>query len=69
MQNVCFQGPEESGRLFRHGCGIKRTSKEICCNIPNAITPATEDPTTAETLTRAWVPARAWVKTQEHGRQ
>ena len=29
MQKASFQGPEESGRLFRHGDGKKSNSKDI----------------------------------------
>jgi hypothetical protein len=29
MQKASFQGPEESGRLFRHGVGEKSNSKDI----------------------------------------
>jgi hypothetical protein len=42
--------------------GGKSNSKDImqsCCNIHNATTQATVEPTTAETLPNAWVPARA----------
>jgi hypothetical protein len=42
----------------------KATARTPCCNFHNATTPATEEPTTAETLGSAWVPARAWVKTR-----
>ncbi len=59
MQKASFQGPEEFRRLFWQGRGKKATSRTSCCNIHNATTPATEEPTTAETLSRAWVPARA----------
>jgi hypothetical protein len=61
---VSFPGPEESGRLFRQGRGKKATARTSCSNIHNAMTPATVEPTTAETLASAWVPARAWVKTR-----
>ncbi len=44
------------------GAGKKATARTSCCNIHNATTPATEEPTTAETL--AWEPARALVKTR-----
>jgi hypothetical protein len=60
MQKASFQGPEESGELFRHGDRKKATARTSCCNIHNATTPATEEPTTSETLASAWVPARAW---------
>ena len=46
MQKASFQGPEESGRLFRHGRGKKSNSKDI---MHNATTPATTELTTAET--------------------
>ncbi len=52
MQKICFQGPEESGRLFRHGRGKKSNSKDI---MHKATTPATTELTTAETLASAWV--------------
>ncbi len=72
-----LHGPEFSGigkckslllgsrRLFRMAAGKKATARISCCNIHNAITPAAVKPTTGETLTSAWVPARAWVKTRE----
>jgi hypothetical protein len=46
------------------GAGKKATARTTCCNIHIATTPATEEPTTAETLARAWEPARALVKTR-----
>jgi hypothetical protein len=53
MQKASFQGPEKSGRLFRHGDGKNATARTSCCNIHNAPTPATEEPTTSETLASA----------------
>jgi hypothetical protein len=41
------------------GTGKKATARTLCCNINNAPTPATEEPTTSETQASAWVPARA----------
>jgi hypothetical protein len=45
------------------GAGKKATVRTSCCNIHNATTPVTEEATTAEILAKAWVPARARVKT------
>ncbi len=40
----------------------KATERTSCCNIHNATTPATVEPTVAETLATAWRPPRTWVK-------
>jgi hypothetical protein len=48
-----FQGPEESGRLFRHGLRKKATARTSCCYIHNVTTPPTIELTTAETLASA----------------
>jgi hypothetical protein len=60
---VLHPGPEESGRLFRHGRGKKATVRTSCGNInsfnSHATTPARERLTAAETLTRACVKTRA----------
>jgi len=41
------------------GTGKKATARTSCCNIHNATTPGTEEPTTSETQANTWVPARA----------
>ncbi len=65
-----LQGPEFSGmgecersysrdrKTSGMGAGKKATARTSCCNILNATTPATKEPTTAEILAKAWVPAR-----------
>jgi hypothetical protein len=55
MQKICFQGLEDSGRLFRHGRRKKAIARTSCCNIHNATTPVTIELTTAETLASAWM--------------
>jgi hypothetical protein len=49
------------------GAGKKATAKTSCCNIHNATTPVSEEPTAAEILARAWV--QEHVCQQEHGKR